>query len=760
MQGSFSCTWRGRAGRWSVAAYALTSLLLWPIPLLNVLHVESAAVLAGVAFVVSGLSSLRQLREGVSGATVVVWQVVVLAIPLVLMTIPVVWSPNCSYPTGLLFFVLFPVVSAVLACSVASLLHALEVPRSNTVFLAIAIGVAIFPPLYDIGLHPQLYTYNHVFGGILGPIYDEQLSIRPGLFAFRGLSLAWAATLWVAGRVATRRTGVRDPLTAMTFAASVGLVVAYSFSAQLGWNTTHAIIQESLGRSIVTDHFEVHYDSRSVRVDEIEEIADNMEYRYSVLSSMLATEIRDRVRVYIYPTAESKGSLTGSRTTSVAPVWLAHPQIHILKRRVRQSLDHELVHVFSREFGMPILRASPKVGLVEGLASALEAPDGRPSQGELMEAVIQDGSRDSVSVVDGIATSLGAFGFWTGRGAVSYAATGSFVRYLIEQYGVAALKSAYRTGDLASTYGKSRSLLAAEWYAAVRRSEPVSPSARSIAEARFSVPSLFEADCPHTVPGYISDYRDGIDKMSVYDTVAAVRLFKRSASAVPPYLPSRAALASIQLRQGDPLPVLASVATDTAAMQYPQMKVLVADAYAMDGNGSAATAIYAEVADIVPEYAAEIRMALWMRRRLASDASAARWYFRGLEHDPVPATLMDDPALSLFRVRRAISHDRIEEACFASLEWAEEDGVVFSVDERAMFSAQALIWRTKVCSGIRPEAAAAAGLDAEKRLVAAGELNLARYAADRAGFAQWKLSRTEGRRSSTPAGLSDDPHTP
>ncbi|MFQ5571839.1 MAG: hypothetical protein ACE5G0_19345, partial [Rhodothermales bacterium] len=172
--------------------YAVTCGLLWTVPVFNLLHAESSAVVAGVAFFTAGLSSLRLFGRKYSFREVLLGQESALLLPWFLLTITLLWVPNCGYGQGILFYLLFPCVSVVLAVSLAFAVSGFRLRHKKTVFFLIGVGVAVFTTLYDLGLHPQFFVYNHVYGGVLGPIYDEELVIRPGLLAFRGLTLLWA----------------------------------------------------------------------------------------------------------------------------------------------------------------------------------------------------------------------------------------------------------------------------------------------------------------------------------------------------------------------------------------------------------------------------------------------------------------------------------------------------------------------------------------------------------------------------------------
>jgi len=100
--------------RYVWGAYGLLGLALWPVPVLNVLQVESAAVVAFVAYFVGGWAAVVQFRAEESFWRVLGHQETALVLPLGLLTVAQLWAPNCTYAEGLLFYFLFPVVTVVL----------------------------------------------------------------------------------------------------------------------------------------------------------------------------------------------------------------------------------------------------------------------------------------------------------------------------------------------------------------------------------------------------------------------------------------------------------------------------------------------------------------------------------------------------------------------------------------------------------------------------------------------------------------------
>ncbi len=615
--------------------YAVVCVALWPVPLLGLLHAESSAVIAGVGFFASGLAALALFRRGGGLSAVLLRLETLLIVPWALLTVSLLWRANCGYVQGLMLFLLFAVPSVALAVALAWALDATGWKRRGLWFVVIGLGAGLLPVAWDLGLHPQFYTYNHVWGGVLGPIYDEELAIRPGLFWFRGLTLLWMVALVMLGRRVRRRRERREEIeeneertslssseawALLLVAALIGL--AYLFAPRLGFNTTGEVIRERLGSHLATDRFDIYYDSTAVSPGELRVIADAHAYRYHQLRQALGVEVSERVATYLYPDAKTKAALTGAAQTSVAPVWLPRPQMHLLASRFESSFGHELVHVFSREFG-GILRASPAVGLVEGLAVAFEPPDGLPPPDQQVSAAARYGAGLGTEPLgSALASRLSPLGFWTGRGAVSYTTTGSFVADLYRRYGAEPLRQVYASGDFESVYGLPLDTLAAQW-AARLDSLPDDPEAVALVERRFTRPSLFERRCPHYVEPWLRAYRTGNTALAAGDADEALQHFGRSieADATKPW--PLAAWGRLMLARDETDHVIerleaAVAAADTLA--DPVLLSRLGDAYQLAGDFTEADAVYQRAWDETPSYRREARAMLRLRRDLSADA--------------------------------------------------------------------------------------------------------------------------------------------
>lgn len=626
--------------------YALLGVALLQVPLLNALQVESAAVVALAAFFVSGWTAVaaftsggRSSSRGRSTGTragqpffpVLVRLELALLVPLAFLLYAQLQRPDCGYWQGLMFYGLFPVISVAFAVALAYLITGLKLPWAWLWFTVAGCAVVIIGPVYDLGFHPQFYTYNHVFGGVLGPVYDEELAVRSGLFAFRALTLLWAVLLYLIGR---RLHGWAGPIAASgipsMLVAALLIVVAYLFSARLGFNTTPSTIQTALGSHLATDHFDIYYDTGSLTEGELDRLAEEFEYRYAWMAGRLDMDgpsglAPERITTYLYPDPDVKARLTGARHTSVAPVWLSGPQMHLLLDNVPTSFGHELAHVFMRPFGFSALNASLSVGLVEGVAVAVEPPDGYPSPSEqVLAAAYANGSTSRDTLSRNVAANLNPFGFWTERGAVSYTTMGSFVRYLIDQYGVEKFKQVYARANFEDVYGKSARLLASEWQNYLGQQKIMSRSAPVVATQRFARPSLFERPCPHKVPTYLTAYERGAKALAVRDTADAIEYMQRTLEEEPRYVPAYTALANIRLSQRRTGAVLRLLDSLEANMRQPEHLLAIADANALQSDSMAALAWYDSTLKELPYHAHDARARVQLRRLVANRPDVVR----------------------------------------------------------------------------------------------------------------------------------------
>lgn len=728
--------------------YAVLGVGLWPVPLFNILHVESAAVVAFVAYFVAGWAALTAFNRPapLTVGHVLATQGVALLVPLGLLTVSLLWAPNCDYLRGAGFYALFPGITVVFAVAVAYALSGTGWRFQNTLLAALGVLVAVLGPLYDLGFHPQFYTYNHVFGGVLGPIYDEELAVRPGLFAFRGLTLLWAAGAFLVGHRLRHRN---PPWTLHAAIGGVALLIGtcYARAAPLGINTTADHLQRALGGHRATAHFDIYYDPAALDDHEVQTLAREHEYRYAWLAERLQMEGPERIASYLYPDPDTKARLTGARTTSVAPVWLARPQAHVLQDRFESTFGHELVHVFSREFGLPILNASWAVGLVEGLAVALEPPQGQPTPREQVAAVVHRmEGRSPEQMADGVVARLQPLGFWTDRGAVSYTTMGAFVGFLLERYGPARLRAVYARANFEAVYGQSVEALAQAWVDDLDAMPLIARDAEALVTRRFARPSLFERRCPHYVPPYRRAYRAGQTALAAGDTSAAAGQFRAALRRAPRFVPAHQALAQLRLARGQSAPVIQQLDTLALTAEHPALAFSLADAYVMGGHSAAARRQYQAVIDLLPQFAHATRAHIALRLAVADRPEVVRHLVAGDAAETarrLRALTPRTPALRAWEARYWMAAGQYARA---SALWAEEP---LRLPAKVPPALQAVLRRERLRwyarSALEQGAYATAATQAHAAAAAfraVGAYNLAAAADDLARQARWGAQST------------------
>lgn len=607
--------------RWRLSAGILgvSAMVLWPVPVFQILHVESSAVIAAMAWLCTGLAAVG-CRSGLRHLGILIGaHIAYLAIPLLALTVSMIWAPNCAYVTGLAFFAAFTVPSVVMGGAVGyACRNAFESGR-RVAFVIVTLFITSAGVVYDLGFHPQFYTYSHVFGGVVGPLYDEDITFRPALLWFRLLTGLWATVFVIIGLRSRlkrmRPTDVvlrlRSRLASLVVVLALPIGVIYLTAAWLGINSPAWFIEHELGGRTTSSNF-VFFHDRSLTQAERSEMVGMYEYHFARLGGILETQPKSPISVYIYPDAFARERLTGARYTNVAPVWLPKPQIHVLADVPERIHAHELVHVFSREFGLPVINASLAVGLVEGLAVALEGPSGGPSPHDQVAAMLDDPQFD----VADVASRLSPTGFWGGRGAVSYTVSGSFVSFLLDHYGPERLKNLYPTGRFRAHYGRTGRALADEWEAYLRSRPVISSAAARTAVQRFSVPSLFEVRCPHYVPLHRRHYVDAQRALADGDTGRAVVSLDASISSEPSFAQAVFLRADMHLRESQTRSARSIL---DALQESPGRDVRLGDIAAIEGLAAAAMRAYEVVAAQVPHTERQFRAMLALRKEVASN---------------------------------------------------------------------------------------------------------------------------------------------
>ncbi len=398
---------------------------------------------------------------------------------------------DCFIREGTVFFLLIPAVSVFFSSSLGLLTGYVLRRRGFIAGALILIGIFAYS-LLELYREPSLFVYNPLYGFFPGPIYDEAIPVTDTLVVYRLVTALWGvlflALLHLANGFSYRRVGAWDFIKLLVL--GVALLTAYSYENELGISYDREYITEKiLPASLETDNFVIYYDPSSPEAGHMDLIAGDHEWRYNELSRFLGLDTQDKIRSYVYPDTETRKMVVGAGDTTIAnPI---HKEIHLVYETFPDPvLKHELTHVMAGDFGTELLRMSPKVGLLEGLAVAADWGGDGYDPHQWSKAIIENGMAPDIEDIAG-------FGFWYAPPGLSYTLMGSFSRYLIDTYGIEKFKTVYRTGDF-SLFGKSLPGLAADWKKFLEGVD--APwDINELAKARYGAPSIFTASCPRKV---------------------------------------------------------------------------------------------------------------------------------------------------------------------------------------------------------------------------------------------------------------------
>ena len=501
-----------------VTVFGVLALILANTPLFNILAFEFCAVLAlGISFAGAHvtLTAVQQMKQQPAALTGSPGQIVtrcfrnallfnfgLLVLPLGIILLNAFRIKNCNFGEGFIFFFLLPLISSVYATA-AGTVFGFWIQRRWLAYLTY-IGFLVLtcvPVVINLIFHPPVFAYHATFGYFPGPIYDFVIPITGTLLLARAETLLWALLflgLAVSICEISRDTVLMPQLRWRKLFSSftkrvwlyllVIVLVGFQFYAgALGIRPTRDDIAGKLGGFRETAHFEIFYASELET--EIEVIAEDCEFQYAQLSAYLmpdGDELSRKVRAYVYASPDQKKQLIGARGTSVEDPFGHGFHIHT-QGFPHPVLKHELAHVFTVPWSP--LKVSLKIGLHEGIAVAADWEEGRLTVHQWAKAMREMEVAPPLSAIMGV-------GFWGHAGSRSYLLAGSFVRFLVDTYGIETFKRVFPTGNFVKHYAKDLPVLEAEWHTFLE-TVPLQDDDIAYATYRLERPSVFEQVCAH-----------------------------------------------------------------------------------------------------------------------------------------------------------------------------------------------------------------------------------------------------------------------
>lgn len=504
--------------RTGIILYKLLSFALLFVPLFNILGYEFSAAFSLAGSLVAGFITIGMYkRKGEQGLfslllSAAIVNELLLLIPFVIISIAALFIENCAYAEGLLYFLLYPCNSVLIAVALAGFVLATGVKHKRTWFCALWLLCAAYHAAVAY-FNPALFSYWWTVGFFPGFQYDMTMRITRTLLLARAGNLCMAALLltsaWLMVRTGKKRTVARivaasqDVVNLGAHSVIFGAllivnIAAFTFRCELGFERTHEFVTRTLDQHIVTEHFAFFYKQGSLSEHQKQWIADRGEYFYSYFTHYLPQPDSSVIKVFLYPNTSEKKYLLGSRSTSITKPWVR--EIHMGEDEFDGTFEHELVHVLCAAYGLPAVNASLSIGLEEGTAVALTAME--DGSGERLD-------KNAVGILhylpaNSFAHVFSPAGFIYGNVDANYAVAGSFVKYLITKFGAARLQRAFTTGDFEGAYHFTLDELRQDWLITMAK-DNILPQPEWAVRGRFGTTFLFSTACAHYVANKIED---------------------------------------------------------------------------------------------------------------------------------------------------------------------------------------------------------------------------------------------------------------
>ncbi|MBL8786385.1 MAG: hypothetical protein JNJ59_15900 [Deltaproteobacteria bacterium] len=424
-------------------------------------------------------------------------------IPLGLLLLNGARVRQCDVWGGVAFMVVGPVFSTLWSALFGAAIGLWQPRLRRAVplfFLAFLVWAAM--DVVHILRHPAIFAYNPFAGFFSGAIYDAVIEIDGRLALYRLNNLAQIALVIAVARLAWDRGAGRLSRAAASQASgrrwvaavACGAVVLGFWAARgaIGYEVGRADVQARLGGRLEDERIVLWYDRATIPEAEARALLEDHRFRLAQLEASLGTRFPDVITSYVYGSPEQKRLLMGAGQVYIAKPWLE--EIHL--NRVPYAapvIRHELAHVVLGVFADPPLEIPttcfiPQMALVEGAAEAFEWDTGQLSPHEWSAAM-----RTAKQAVD-LRTLLGAGGFYGQSSDKAYTLAGSFIRWVIDRYGMAAFATLYRDGDFEAGTHTSLDDLVGAWEHFLDGLQ-VPDDAAGLATGRFNVNAIHKRPC-------------------------------------------------------------------------------------------------------------------------------------------------------------------------------------------------------------------------------------------------------------------------
>ncbi|MBU2447394.1 MAG: hypothetical protein KJ666_17725 [Bacteroidetes bacterium] len=477
------------------ALIALASIITLQLPLLNILGFEYSIFSALLLTFFCGLCTAFFLKWNFEYKKIAAILSLFTFIPLILGYLNSFLVKNCSLLEGIEFYFVFTGVAVVFGTSIGFLSFFLNKKYSPIIFVLFFLTIFIWSVVVYY-FHPQLFLFNPIYGFFPGFVYDEDITLTSTILLYRVVILLISMLIILT----CHRYSKSNSFKGFNLLLNRGLLIITSlilclmlfFSDDLGFSTSLSRLEKNFNSRKIDERFEFHFESDSLSENQKKIIKLETDFHFEQLTRFFQTQPKKIIKIFLFESDKSKKKLLGTAYADFTKPWLY--QIFLTRDNFKKVIKHELAHIFSGEYSENLFHVAQNfnLGLVEGAAMAGEW-DWNDKEPHFYASNIFRfiGELNPAHFFRG-------FNFAFKPSAVSYIISGSFARFLIDEYGIEKFGKLYATGDFANTYGINLSDLSERYLIFIKSLNTKAEDSLST-EYYFKRQSLFEKECLRTI---------------------------------------------------------------------------------------------------------------------------------------------------------------------------------------------------------------------------------------------------------------------
>lgn len=467
----------------------VVNLLVINLPLVGVLGYEFSAVIGLILTFLGGYITISLYsRAEFDFLKLISILLSFFLIPLFIIIIKSILTGFCSFTDGIIFYLLISGTSLLFGSAIA-LLISFAVKKLRRVIFTFVLFLIALIPIAEIYFNPQVYFYSPLIGFFPGNIYDEALSPDWQLLIHQLFVTIYAGLIFTA---ILKFQSIAAKFRYYFIVVIIFVAILFQYlSPLLNFSTSFATIDTLLSKKIDTKKFCLHFDK-----------AKDIESKYIFLSTLFyLKEIEQKLNVkptrkidiYIFNNNVQKKKYFGAGNADVAKPW--QYCVYTSLDSWDRTLKHEIIHVFSAEFGNGIFKLAGNFNpaLIEGMAEAIDEQVDDFNLMDVTALAYQNNYKINLSEL------FGGMNFFKSNSTLSYAVSGAFIKYCIEKFGIEKVKQFYKTNDFNLAFDENIEKIHEDFESYLKGLAPI--GSKTMSDFYFGRVSIIKKVCPR----FISD---------------------------------------------------------------------------------------------------------------------------------------------------------------------------------------------------------------------------------------------------------------